>query len=69
MTKFEIEVISDTVCPWSYIGKKNLDRAIATWKAAHPDDEFEIIWRPFYLSPKARVSGMSVSLSFGLDLM
>lgn len=58
MAKFTIEVVSDTLCPWSYVGKKNLDVAMSTWLQSHPDADFDIIWRPYYLTPKARVSGM-----------
>lgn len=60
MTRFTIEVYSDTCCPWCYMGKKYLDRAIEDYKALHPDAVFELVWRPFYLNPTAGVSGTSV---------
>ncbi|AEO64091.1 uncharacterized protein THITE_2019398, partial [Thermothielavioides terrestris NRRL 8126] len=58
MTKFtfEIDVYSDTICPWCYIGKKALDNAIATYTAQHPDAEFKLTWKPYMLWPHARVS-------------
>lgn len=65
MTKFNIEIWSDTSCPWSYIGKKSLDRAIAEYTAVHPDAEFELEWKPFYLYPSAKASGMRLCLLLG----
>lgn len=52
-----IQTFSDTVCPWSYIGKKNLDSAIDIYKEQHPDVDFEVTWNPFYLHPEAKISG------------
>lgn len=52
-----VQTFSDTLCPWCYIGKKNLDRAMETYKAEHPDVQFELTWNPFYLNSKAKVSG------------
>ena len=57
MTRFQIQLISDLNCPWCYLGKKSLDRAIETYKDQHPDAEFDIIWRPYYLYPDAKPSG------------
>lgn len=54
---FEIEVYSDAICPWCYIGKKALDRAIATYTARHPDVDFKLLWRPYMLWPNSGVSG------------
>jgi predicted DsbA family dithiol-disulfide isomerase len=48
-----LEIISDVVCPWCYIGKANLDRALA--EAGNP---FEIRWRPFQLNPEMPPAGM-----------
>ncbi|KAK4035440.1 DSBA-like thioredoxin domain-containing protein [Parachaetomium inaequale] len=52
MTNFTIKIISDNVCPWCYIGKRKLDRAIDLHKKVYPngkDDTFTLIWSPFYL--------------------
>ncbi|ROW08447.1 hypothetical protein VMCG_03160 [Cytospora schulzeri] len=51
-----IRTFSDTLCPWCYIGKKDLDRAMDIYKGQHPDVQFEVTWNPFYLNPKAKVS-------------
>jgi len=48
----QIDVISDVVCPWCFIGKRNLEAALSKWRAAHPDDEPpQVRWHPFQLNP------------------
>ncbi len=49
-----IDIISDTVCPWCFIGKRRLERALA----ARPDLPVEIGWRPFQLNPDMPREGM-----------
>ena len=60
MTKFDIEITSDTVCPWCYVGKKKLEAGIAAYKKAHPSwtDEFNVTWMPFQLNPTAPTPGI-----------
>ncbi|TVY71463.1 hypothetical protein LSUE1_G008190 [Lachnellula suecica] len=60
MTQFNIEVVSDTVCPWCYVGKQKLEKAITAYKAQHPDsnDTFSTTWMPFYLNPGAPKTGV-----------
>ncbi len=43
----QIDIVSDTVCPWCFIGKRRLERALAM----RPDVPFEIFWRPYRLDP------------------
>jgi predicted DsbA family dithiol-disulfide isomerase len=43
-----VEVWSDVVCPWCYIGKRRLERALAQFEHA---DEVEVVWRSFQLDP------------------
>lgn len=43
----QIDVISDVVCPWCYIGKRRLERALE----ARPGAAAEVVWRPFQLNP------------------
>ncbi|KAI1269613.1 DSBA-like thioredoxin domain-containing protein [Xylariaceae sp. FL1019] len=62
MTNFTIEITSDPVCPWCYIGKKRLDRAISLYQRVYPggrDDTFTINWRAFFLDPNAPAKGIS----------
>ena len=50
----KLDIISDPICPWCYIGKANLDRALE----AHPDHPFAIEWHPFQLNPEMPANGM-----------
>ena len=50
----QIDVISDTVCPWCYIGKRRLERALSL----RPQIEFDVRWRPFQLDPATPVEGV-----------
>ena len=49
----QIDVISDPVCPWCYIGKRRLERAVRL----RPHISFEIRWRPFQLDPATPPEG------------
>lgn len=49
-----LDIFSDPICPWCYIGKGLLDRALL----AQPDHPFTIRWRPFMLNPEMPVGGM-----------
>ena len=42
-----VDVVSDVVCPWCFIGQKRLDKAVA----AAGDVDVHIRWRPFQLDP------------------
>lgn len=42
-----LDIFSDPVCPWCYIGKTLLDRALE----ANPEHQFTIEWHPFQLNP------------------
>jgi predicted DsbA family dithiol-disulfide isomerase len=44
----KIEIWSDVVCPWCYIGKRRLERALGQFEHA---DEVEVAWRSFQLNP------------------
>jgi predicted DsbA family dithiol-disulfide isomerase len=50
---FTIDVVSDVVCPWCYVGKRRLEAALA----ARNDIVPEIRWRPFFLDPTVPRSG------------
>jgi hypothetical protein len=53
-----IDVISDVVCPWCYIGKRRLEEAIVLWRERHPGEEPEVRWHPFELNPDLPAGGM-----------
>ena len=53
-TPMIIDVISDVVCPWCYVGKKRLDAALAV----RPAIKAEIRWRPYQLDPSIPPEGI-----------
>ena len=62
-----LDIFSDPVCPWCYIGKANLDRALE----AHADHPFRIEWHPFQLNPDMPAEGVDkydyLAAKFGED--
>jgi len=52
-----IEIVSDLVCPWCYIGLRRLDAAIAEVRRELPDFTCEKRWRPFFLNPDTPPEG------------
>jgi predicted DsbA family dithiol-disulfide isomerase len=50
-----IDVVSDVVCPWCYIGKRRLEKAVALV----PDVEVEVRWHPYFLNPWVPRAGIS----------
>jgi predicted DsbA family dithiol-disulfide isomerase len=50
----KLDIMSDPICPWCFIGKAHLDRALA----AHPVHPFLIEWHPFQLNPEMPAEGM-----------
>lgn len=49
-----IDIVSDVVCPWCFIGKRRLEKALAL----RPEIEAEITWRPFQLNPDLPPEGV-----------
>ncbi|GAA6207421.1 DsbA family oxidoreductase [Cognatishimia sp. WU-CL00825] len=54
MQPIKLDIMSDPICPWCYIGKTLLDRALAE----EPDQPFLIEWHPFQLNPDMPAGGM-----------
>jgi predicted DsbA family dithiol-disulfide isomerase len=50
-----IEVISDAICPWCWVAKRRLDRAL---EALAPDITASVTWRPFELNPGMPKAGV-----------
>ncbi len=50
----KLDILSDPICPWCYIGKTHLDKALAKL----PDHPFVIEWHPFQLNPDMPDAGM-----------
>ncbi len=49
--RLQVEVWSDLVCPWCYIGKRQLDLALEQFEHR---DSVDVTWRSFELSPEAK---------------
>jgi predicted DsbA family dithiol-disulfide isomerase len=54
MIDIAVDVVSDVVCPWCFIGKKRLEKAIA----AVPDINVTVRWRPYQLDPSIPPEGL-----------
>lgn len=50
----KLDVVSDTVCPWCYIGKKRLDQALEM----HGGEGITLVWRPFQLDASIPPGGV-----------
>jgi predicted DsbA family dithiol-disulfide isomerase len=50
----QIDVVSDTICPWCFIGKRRLARALIE----RPSIEFDVRWRAFRLDPAIPPEGV-----------
>lgn len=53
-----VEVVSDVVCPWCFIGKRRLEKALVLV----PDIAVEVRWMPFQLDPTVPADGMDRAL-------
>ena len=51
-----IDIVSDTICPWCYIGKRQLERALVT--LGNENLTFSIHWNPFQLNPDMAKEGV-----------
>jgi len=54
----DIDIISDVVCPWCFIGKRRLEQALVLWRDAHPGEEPQVRWHPFELNPNIPAAGL-----------
>ena len=50
----KIDIISDTICPWCFIGKRRLESALGQ----RPQTRVEIHWQAFFLNPDMPQGGM-----------
>lgn len=53
--KITVDIVSDVVCPWCYVGKRRLEAALD--QLGNPED-IEITWHPFQLDPTIPAEGM-----------
>jgi predicted DsbA family dithiol-disulfide isomerase len=54
-TPVRIDVVSDVVCPWCFIGKRRLEQAIAL----KPEIAVEVHWHPYYLNDWIPLEGIA----------
>ena len=59
-----IDIYSDTVCPWCYLGKRRFELAVA----ARPQYEPRVTWRPFELNPDLPPEGVERTAYLGARL-
>ena len=50
----KIDIVSDTICPWCFVGKRRLEAALAE----QPDLDVEIVWHPYQLNPTTPKEGV-----------
>ena len=55
---FTIDVVSDVVCPWCYIGKRRLEAALRELAETEPDLRVTVRWHPFQLNPDLPSDGV-----------
>jgi predicted DsbA family dithiol-disulfide isomerase len=51
----QVDIVSDVICPWCYIGKRRFERALETVGSRH---RVAVTWRPFQLNPDMPADGM-----------
>jgi len=59
MNNVNIDIFSDVVCPWCYIGKRNLEKALKIIKNNRDDLNISVNWRAFQLNPTLPMGGVS----------
>lgn len=52
-----VEIWSDVVCPWCYIGKRRFDEALARLREQGHGDDIEVVYRAYQLDPSAPPGG------------
>ena len=59
MNNVSIDIFSDVVCPWCYIGKRNLEKALKIITSNRDDLNISVNWRAFQLNPALPMGGVS----------
>ena len=55
----QVDVVSDVVCPWCFIGKRRLETAIKALREREPELDIAVRWHPFQLNPELPREGIS----------
>ena len=56
--RLAVDVVSDVVCPWCFIGKRKLETALAELATREPSLAAEVRWHPFELNPDLPAAGI-----------
>jgi predicted DsbA family dithiol-disulfide isomerase len=75
MTEFaselSIDIVSDVVCPWCFVGKRQIEQAVEHFRKTHPEVRVTMRWHPFQLNPDLPAEGVARSdylrAKFGTD--
>ena len=54
-----VDVVSDIVCPWCFIGKRKLEHALTELRATDPALDVVVRWHPFELNPDLPAEGIA----------
>src|SRR5712664_4099324 len=57
--KLAIEIVSDVICPWCFIGKRRFEKAL---RLLQPEIQTSVHWRPFELNPEMPPEGLDRKL-------
>jgi predicted DsbA family dithiol-disulfide isomerase len=57
--KLGIDIVSDVICPWCFIGKRRFEKAL---RRLPPEFQTEVHWRPFQLNPDMPLEGIDRKL-------
>lgn len=52
-----VDVVSDFVCPWCFLGRRRLSAALASLRAERPGLSVQVNWLPYFLNPGTPVTG------------
>src|SRR6218665_489749 len=54
--KIKVDIVSDVVCPWCYIGKRRLEKAMGELSSEY---DFDVEYHPFELNPGVPAEGLN----------
>jgi len=70
-SEMSIDIVSDVVCPWCFVGKRQIEQAIEQYQTVHPETTITVRWHPFQLNPDLPAEGVARSdylrAKFGTD--
>lgn len=59
MKLFKVEIFSDVVCPWCYVGKRHVESALDYYQRSYPDErQPEVVWMPYLLHASIPPGGL-----------